>query len=286
MGTDTLIVRIAREGTGRPITYRSEFQIYRLLREEGLNVPEPILNSEETDQIEGVADAWAITQKVDGIPLKKTEWTVEAANDLARFLSVVHNLPHSGYGRLEERGDLIRGKELTPVTGIVGRRCWGAIYPFDGESLDQHTVSRVSPELITEIEAFRDEILRIGSTVDCALLHSDLHQQHVLIKDGRLSGVIDFGASFIGARAWEFATMAYYHGWENAESVIVPYASDLVERERLLLESKKLGIAIGLYKMDRAARLGQPEEKVDIAIQFVNGTLSKMSDEDVFRREV
>ncbi len=52
------------------------------------------------------------------------------------------------------------------------------------------------------IRTHEKSIKQIAEDRDVVLVHSDLHGKHIFVKDNRLSGLIDFGAAFIGVPDW------------------------------------------------------------------------------------
>ena len=62
--------------------------------------------------------------------------------------------------------------------------------------------------------ATRDAVRAAMAEGPFVLVHSDLHEENILSDGGRGWPFIDFGETFVGAAAWEFATFAYFTSWD------------------------------------------------------------------------
>ncbi len=126
----SVIIRMIQKGTNRPTTYQSEFTILRLLRARGCHVPKPILNYAEcpesvrTANLGGLSDIdepWSVTEALNGQPIKKNRLTAQVARELGHFLSILHSLPTTGYGRLAEQKQHLQGLQNSYVSGVCAR---------------------------------------------------------------------------------------------------------------------------------------------------------------------
>lgn len=273
---DAFIIRLMPAGTKRPVTYQSEFTILRMLRREGCPVPEPVMSSvEQAIPLNDISEPWAITRVVPGVAMRDNPLAPELAHELGRFLAIVHSLPVTGFGRLIEKPAGLTGQQPDPLTGVRARWCWADLWPFDGSKFEQHPFSLISPHIQSKMQMVKEAI--IDSIVDkpVALTHSDLHGEHIFETEGSLSGIIDFGAAFLGAPAWDFAVIAFYHGWPAVQATLSGYESPL-NKEQLLLQVQLLALVVGLYKLSKAVKIRAPKTKVARIVQFLSGVLEEV----------
>jgi aminoglycoside phosphotransferase (APT) family kinase protein len=274
-GSDQYIVRVVYASTNRPITYRSEFVILQRLYKLGLPVPEPLHHSFEQPYFlgEGIS-AWAITRLIPGKPILKNRLTATAAVQLGAFLKALHQLPCSNFGRLNENSERLEGQQTTAIEGIRGRWCWAQLWPFDNTLLSKHPIATLAPDLLNVLTAIEPKLWRIPAETESVLNHSDLHGEHIFITDQTLSGVIDFGAVCIATPGWDFAVLAYYHGWEAVKAILNGYTQVEPQRRHLLNESRYLAVVVGLYKLQKAVVAKSETTRQQQITRFLVETLS------------
>ena len=115
-----------------------------------------------------------------------------------------------------------------------------------------------APDLLPDI-AMLERRIREAAQGSAALVHSDLHREHLLRGDGgTLAGLLDFGDAFVGCAAWDFALLHWYYSAPDVGLVAGAYpgGAQLSDSGRLL------AVAVGLYKFakdptqgDLAARI-------------------------------
>jgi aminoglycoside phosphotransferase (APT) family kinase protein len=276
------IVRFMPEGVQRPVTYQSEFMILRLLLERGCPVPRPVVNSIEANpSAPGLPGAWAVTRLVTGAALKQDPIVRNVALVLGRMLAVVHALPVQGYGRLVETPYSLAGQQTEALAGVLARWCFAPLWPFDGSDLRLHAIARLQPQLLAAIQAHEDTIVGVLHETPAVLTHSDLHGEHLFHNNGTLSGVIDFGAAFIGHPAWEFAVLAYYHGWPAVRAALSGY-TDRRNRARSWPSIRVLALVIGLYKLSKAVKAQAPVAKTNRILKFLSSAVTEEVEPDEF----
>lgn len=274
-GSDQYVLRAVHQTTNRPITYRSEFLILQTLREQGCPVPDPLYTSfDQSLLFDKQVSAWAISRRVPGDAIFKRPLTPAVAAQLGAVLSTLHGLPHTNFGRMDENSTTLKGQQATQIEGIRARWCWAQMWPFDNTSLSAHPIITLTPGLEEKLKAIETKLWDITSESDTALTHSDLYGEHIFTDEEQLTGVIDFGAAFIATASWDFAVLAYYHGWEALETILQGYTQSRVERQHLLNQSHYLAVAIGLYKLEKAVRRGVVVTKQQQITRFIAETLS------------
>lgn len=245
---DQSVVRVPIPNSGRLLSYRSEERIGDLLSKAGHPV-----SRWETQTVEGVD--CSIGTFLEGSPIAyDAEWSDQFAEHLASVLRDLHQLTATGWGPLANTSSELVGTSDSELRGVVDRWFHAPIWPFDGSDLTAHPVVDLEPELAGQIARLEGRILGAAGA-PFGVLHSDLHQQHLLGSDGLLSGVLDFGDAFIGSTAWDFALIRWYYGHSNAVRLAEAYQCDpgMLERSALL------ALAVGCYKLaktphDDAAR--------------------------------
>jgi aminoglycoside phosphotransferase (APT) family kinase protein len=98
--------------------------------------------------------------------------------------------------------------------------------------------------------------MRAASLGTRALCHSDLHREHLYLKEGRLAAVIDFGDLCLLPPAWEFAILARYYGWPVVLKMLKVYAPD--NHEAFLRQALALGLIVAMYKFNRQYKSHAP----------------------------
>ena len=168
--------------------------------------------------IEGVV--CSVAPQLPGRPVRPEDWTPQLLGQLRDALGIVHATEPT----------------LAVERDVVARFHLARIWPFDGADLHGHPIAARWPELITAIADRAEPILAAG-LAPATVVHTDLHWDHLLVDDGRLAGILDFGDAFAGPPGWDEACLRYYHG----DAIAGP----ATEQGRLL------GIAFALYKLDK-----------------------------------
>ena len=268
------VVRMMLPSVDRPTTYQSELALFRLL--ERMDVPVPTTIACYKDMtIPGVDNPWAITELVEGNAIGSGPLTSEVASQLGEALAKVHSLPVSGFGRLAEQQTGINGQQNSPGDGILARYCYGAIWPFDDSSLTDNAAKHHLATLDSRIRQHEKSIRQIVEDRDVALVHSDIHGKHIFVKNNRLSGIIDFGAAFIGVPDWEFGRLGFELGWNPVKAILDAYLAHThraVRLERIYL----LALVFTLYKIDRYVREGSGDHKLSRGLLVLQKTLNQL----------
>ena len=273
-----VIIRIIPAGTNRPITYQSEFTILRLLRQRGCSVPRPLLNyAESPDHLTDISEPWAVTEAINGQALGKKVMPPQIASEMGRQIAILHSLPTRGYGRLAEQKDQLQGLQSDHLTGICARWCWADIWPFDGSNLGHHPIAQTDLHLVDQLEHLAPRFLEIINDDQIILNHSDLHGAHIFLQDGELAGLIDFGVSFMSIPAWEFAVLAYYHGWPVVQQILIGYNPSREVQELHYKKAQDLAVVVGLYKLAKVYAGPASNEKVVGIRNFIAQTLNALN---------
>src|SRR4029077_5369657 len=125
-----------------------------------------------------------------------------------------------------------------------------ALWPTGPRPLGAHPALTDRPGLIPGLRRHGPDVAEAMGEGPFVLVHSDLHEENMLSADGRLA-FIDFGETFVGTAAWEFATFAYFTSWDLADALISAVAADGSEAIRLRRAASLLALAWGLIRWEQ-----------------------------------
>jgi aminoglycoside phosphotransferase (APT) family kinase protein len=254
-GDEHWIIRAMPLDRDKPASYPQEFAIMRQLYSAGFPVPEPLWYSEDVD-LPLMAFPWMISRKAEGEVIKKGNLPLAAAEDLGRLLAFVHALPAEGWGWLYLKQGCFVGNAATPLDGA--RERWQAypLWPLDKTQLEAHPLSYNAQFFLPALKRIVPDLMRAASLGSRAVCHSDLHGEHLFLKDGRLSALIDFGDACLLPPAWEFAIAARHYGWWSVVRMLEVYDRD--NAEALLRQALALAVITAIYKFNRQYRSQAP----------------------------
>ncbi|MEM7113699.1 MAG: aminoglycoside phosphotransferase family protein [Chloroflexota bacterium] len=277
IGRNAVIIRMIPLGTPRPVTYQSEFTVLRLLREKGCPVPNPVMNSLECrDKLTNIPEPWSVTEVVKGQAVKGNRLSKVTAREVGEVLASLHSLPVIQYGRLAEQPKGVVGLQGDHVSGIRARWCWANIWPFDNSHLAEHPLADFDINIAARLKDLKPAIIQAATQDPVALIHSDLHGEHIFEQDGKLTGIIDFGTSFIGTPAWDFAVMAYYHGWDTLEIVLTGYTCSSRVQYYQFKQAQRLAAAVSLYKLAKGIEAQKSRKKLTQIGSFLEQTVHEL----------
>ncbi|WP_405794918.1 aminoglycoside phosphotransferase family protein [Streptomyces sp. NBC_01506] len=182
---DDLAVRMPRQ-EGAPDLLRKEYRWLPVLAPRlPLPVPNPVRIGEPSARF---PKPWTVMTWVPGEPLDHTSISRgdHAADTLAGFLRALH----------------VEAPEDAPISADRGehpKKC------TDGFDHFFHSVA-VPGDLADGVRAVWDDAVAAPEWQGPPLwVHGDLHPANVVVSDGTLAGVIDFGDMFVGDPAWDLA---------------------------------------------------------------------------------
>ncbi|MEW9033228.1 MAG: phosphotransferase [Planifilum fimeticola] len=133
-------------------------------------------------------------RKVAGLSLSDARNTPpDVSADLGCFLSALHSLSPEGVFPSES----------------VEQADWVALWQRRVRLWEERVLKALDPFLESAVRDWSRRLLEIldSSSVRLTPIHGDLSADHVLIRNGRLSGVIDWGDACLGDPALDFAAL-------------------------------------------------------------------------------
>lgn len=213
---DDLLVRLPSADGYAAAVAKEQRWLPVIGREVPFAVPEPVAHGAPTAEFER---PWSVYRWIEGVPAGEAgipDLDV-FARDVARFLVAL--------------ADVDTADGPTP-----GPHCfWRGAHP----RVYDHDVQRSLQELdgaidTTKARAVWEDALKTEITAPAVWFHGDIAHGNLLVRDGRLTAVIDFGTSGVGDPACDLA-IAWTMFDESARGVFrrtLPWDEDVWERGR------------------------------------------------------
>lgn len=157
-----------------------EAYLYNLIKEK-TDVPVPYVY--KVDASKKIIDKpYAILSKIEG---KELSLNKDAVKEAASYLAKLHSIKFDSFG-------WIINNQIKPKF-----RTWPDFILYDLNYKIKRT--RMPDQLADKTRKYikKNQFLLDIKTKPC-LLHKDYHKSHILVKDGRISGIIDFEWSIAG----------------------------------------------------------------------------------------
>ncbi|MFJ8038961.1 aminoglycoside phosphotransferase family protein [Kitasatospora sp. NPDC096147] len=242
-----LALRVQRMDTSPAPQLKERHWLPRLAPQLPLPIPVPLRDGAPSDRFPKL---WTVVTWIDGTPLDHggITRTDHAADTLADFLLALHR--------------------EAPTDAPPGEGGFGA-HPADCAPAFEHFLREAAPpaDLTDPIRAvWADAVAAPAWDRPPVWVHGDLHPANVLVTDGTLTGIVDFGALFAGDPASDLAAAWLLLPADGATRCLARYAgcapydladSATVRRARGLAVLKSLF----LLSMGRAGDRGLPGGK-------------------------
>ncbi|MFD4675561.1 phosphotransferase [Lentzea sp. NPDC058450] len=141
------------------------------------------------------------------------------------------------------RHELVPGEEITALTATQGRQLGEFLRALHAAPVSEAVALGAGP-MPLPVERFRAEVrvpggeellARLDGLPADTLVHGDLGPEHVLGRDGVLTGVIDFGDLHVGDAAIDLAWALHSTPPEFADALAQAYGVTSELRERALV---------------------------------------------------
>jgi aminoglycoside phosphotransferase (APT) family kinase protein len=182
---DRLAVRLPRRKQVEQLLLNEQQWLPRLPSPLPLPIPMPVrIGKPEGD----VPCAWSVVPWLDGITADRTDAQSDQAPRLAEFFEALHRP-----APVEAPRNSHRGIPLANRRNAIEER--------------MERMARLGPPLSDRLREEWERALDLPIDIPSTWLHGDLHALNVLVKDGGLSGVIDWGDVCQGDRATDLAAV-------------------------------------------------------------------------------
>jgi aminoglycoside phosphotransferase (APT) family kinase protein len=197
---DEMLVRLPSAAAYAPQVEREHQWLPRLAAHLPVPIPAPLALGEPSSSYPW---RWSIYRWISGQPVHGAmiRDPLLLANDLAVFLSALQAIDATG-GPPAGPESFYRGGSL-------------AVYADEARHAAEHLGARVDPDLTSRV---LERALGSSWNKPPVWVHGDISAGNVLVRDGRLSGVIDFGQLAIGDPACDLA--AAWTLFDNAARVV------------------------------------------------------------------
>ena len=192
---DDLILRVSRS-----TTFAAEQWATDQARRMGVPVPEILLVDDAVPIGDGHVAAW-IHRTLHGQPL----WTVSDEQmarrltaDAGEVLARIHAVPTNGPGLLDARG---HGRHEN----------FSDVLAWDDQAADAALANGIGRADVDQAARLLDDGRRLW--VAPRLLHGDWLQEHILVQDDAVVGIIDFGGTRGGDPAYDIAYWQFF--WDT-----------------------------------------------------------------------
>ena len=229
-GDARLVLRIERPDAGYPNSYLIEHERMAALVARGAAVPTPVAGSWEVDPAAPLA--YSLTTYLPGSPASN-DVLARLVDQVAAFLLVLHAVPTTG-----------------DATTALIERFDGGIWPIGGRPASAHPALAGRPALRARVERHAAAVHAAMERPPLVLVHSDLHEENML-SDGDRLAFIDFGETFVGAAAWEFASIAYFTSWDLSDAILVRYLADPAAASAWRADVAFLALSFGLCRWEQ-----------------------------------
>jgi aminoglycoside phosphotransferase (APT) family kinase protein len=268
-----VVIRLGDPLPGKTAGFGADAGARRRILQAGGRVAEPLavgrLNGARAEDDTGIA--WCIDRYVAGETSERGEIPERVCRDLGELLYRMHELPVVGYGLLQDRQDELVGRASDPASGLLTRL--QDPWPLGQTALDEHPIAGVAPDLLEPLMRLRDRLNVAVTAGQPCLNHTDLHERQILIADGRLACLLDFGDATIGPPAWDVASFAYFHGWRPAGVLLEGYTGDTELRRRMLASARDFAVLIALHHASRSVTLRR-RQRMQSATAFLRSLLA------------
>ena len=239
---DELVVRMQRMDTSPDLQLKERRWLPLLASRLPLPIPTPVRSGTPSERFPKM---WTVMTWVDGTPLDHGTITRgdHAADMLAAFLKALH---------VEAPAD---APDASHGFGAHPKECTGGFEHFLGSvdlgGFHEHDIRAVWDDAVAAVEWQGPAVW----------VHGDLHPANVVITDGTLAGIVDFGAVCAGDPAWDLAAAWVLLPAGGASRFFDSYAQAdeaTVRRARGLAAMKSLFLMLMGQNGDRGLPGGKP----------------------------
>jgi aminoglycoside phosphotransferase (APT) family kinase protein len=257
-----LVLRLSHDSNAN---YQVDAAIRRQLV--GQPVAEPIATGALATANDSSNLAWSLDRLVRDVHPTAGNVPERACMELGAFLAQLQALPTQGFGLLQNDPDLLRGRADHLRDGLRTR----LVFLWPDDDLAAHAgLDRLMPYIKALEQLQTTAALALAGPM--VLCHSDLHAQQLLIWRKQLSAVLDFGDAAIGPVAWDIASFAYFHGWQQTDLVLHGYSDSHGQSHQLKRQAQYFVVVLALHQLQRGVLQAQ-EQRIAGALLALEATV-------------
>lgn len=262
------ILRVSTPHGGKAASYESDFALRSSIWNEDLPIAKPIATNTSVEI--SINAIWAIDEFRTGSNPLRGKISRAVSNQLGELLRVIHSIPVSGHGLLENNRLKLRGVADTPEAGLLTR--FESRWPFSPEPLTNHPSVREQPHLLEKLESLESVLFDFVNDGSPTLLHSDLHEGQLLESNGQLTALLDFNEAMVGSREWDLGSYLYFHGTQCFADLLDGYAHNSGERSEFTDKATCASLLIALHHGNRGVVLKRPH-RIKASVRFLESML-------------
>jgi len=264
------VLRKAKPRPGKSIAYLSDAGIRRTLIEYGCPVAQPIATNQSISiNVEG---RWSLDSFCLGEHPVRGSIPSTISRQLGALLNVLHRLPVAGYGKLNNTDKRFCGQFNNPTDGLLSR--FESPWPFSNNPIEQHPSVCDNPSLVTKLKSIENELVRFPGGGTPVLVHSDLHEAQLLVKNQKLNALLDFNEAMVGRLEWDLGSYYYFHGKACLQDLLEGYTDDITARSQYFRDALPGAILIALHHGNRGVVLRKPH-RIEACARFLKLSLDE-----------
>jgi aminoglycoside phosphotransferase (APT) family kinase protein len=147
---------------------------------------------------------YIIEEKIQGVDLEEAKLSLEQQQEimyqLGKLVRKMHSIKTTGFGPI---GSNYKGKYRTWKQFINTQ--------YKKAFLEAKKNRYLPSNLLNKIQTFYNERMDVLDYSDPILFHNDLVYSNIIVKDGKITGIIDAGDCLSGDPLFEFGFMNWYY---------------------------------------------------------------------------
>jgi aminoglycoside phosphotransferase (APT) family kinase protein len=233
----------------------------------GQPVAEPIASGSFSAANTSNSLAWSLDRLVRDVHPTAGNVPERACMELGAFLAQLHALPTQGFGLLRNERRILVGRADSPVAGLRTRLSF--LWPYD--DITAHAGLELLRPWLMSLNRLQDQV-KTAFDGPLVLCHSDLHAQQLVIWRKQLTAVLDFGDAAVGPVAWDMASFAYFHGWQQTDFVLHGYSDNPSLRQQLKQQAQYFVVVLALHHLQRGV-INAQEQRIAGALLALEATI-------------
>jgi thiamine kinase-like enzyme len=172
--------------------------------------------------------------------------------ELGRAIKEIHAIKMSGFGELQNNG---KGKQLTPIKHLE--------YVLKQNSPLLSKIKSFDKKLLQQTKDFIYKNIHLFDQKNPVLLHFDLIDGNIMVKNNKLAGIIDFGDTSCGPKEYDLAKMYLEKTTKTFSYIVAGYGKNLIDMKKI----KYFAILHLLYVIPHFSKID--EKKCDKFIKLL-----------------